>query len=52
LGVQEVTRKGMKEKDMDTISDFFYRSLKSNENNKIIHNDVIDFVSKYNKVCF
>jgi glycine hydroxymethyltransferase len=51
LGVQELTRFGMKEKEMKVIAELFRKALMENSN---IKKDVIDFRKQFQKVkyCF
>ena len=49
LGVQEMTRFGMKEKEMDTIAELFKRCLMDNKN---VSDDVRDFRKKYQVVHY
>lgn len=51
-GVQEVTRKGMKEREMAIISEFFERALRSKENPDAIRRDVAAFVGGFKRICF
>jgi len=48
LGVQEVTRRGMKEKEMSIIAEFFDESIKK----KNIRNEVINLIKKFKKVQY
>jgi glycine hydroxymethyltransferase len=54
LGVQEMTRFGMTEKDMGRIADFFRRVLVEKENPERVRNDVIQMRSEFQSVnyCF
>jgi glycine hydroxymethyltransferase len=54
LGTQELTRIGMKEKDMDTVADFISRIAVKGEEPEQVRLDVIRFKKKFNKVhyCF
>jgi len=49
LGVQEMTRFGMKEPEMEIIADFFKRCLMDG---KFVGEDVIDFRKKYQRIHF
>jgi glycine hydroxymethyltransferase len=54
LGSQELTRLGMKEKEMEEIADFFKRLLIDNEEPEKVREEVIEFRRGYQKVhyCF
>lgn len=54
LGVQEMTRFGMTEKDMGRVADFFRRVLVEKENPERVRNDVIAMRSEFQNVnyCF
>lgn len=52
IGVQEVTRRGMKENDMKTIASFFKNILKDNIAAEKIKQDVINFNSQFNSIAF
>ena len=47
IGVQEVTRRGMKEKEMETIAGFFNKIIIEGKN---IKNDVVAFNNMFAKV--
>ncbi len=48
LGTQEITRRGMKEQEMDKIADFIDRSFKG----EVFPIEVEDFASRFKKVMF
>jgi len=54
LGVQELTRWGMKERDMQTVAEFFKRTLMDEEDSKKIKDDVVTFRKQFNTIhyCF
>jgi len=54
LGVQELTRFGMKEKEMKTIAEFFRRILMDEMSTDKIKKDVIDFRKQFQEIkyCF
>jgi len=54
IGVQELTRIGMKEKDMETVAEFFKRVLIDKEDPKKVAEDVREFKAQFNEVqyCF
>ncbi len=54
LGVQELTRWGMKESEMKFIAEFFKRIIINKENLEKIKNEVIEFRKEFNKIhyCF
>jgi len=54
LGTQELTRIGMKERDMDKVADFMKRIAVDKEDPENVKLDVIQFKKKFNKVqyCF
>ncbi|MCD6512312.1 MAG: serine hydroxymethyltransferase [Thermoplasmata archaeon] len=54
LGVQELTRLGMKEQEMEEIARFFKRVLIENEEAERVRKDVINFKKNYRKIhyCF
>lgn len=49
LGVQELTRFGMKEREMNTVAEFFKRVLIENKNLK---EEVKEFKKDFNKICY
>jgi len=49
LGVQELTRIGMKENDMKTVAEFIKRAIKDKEN---VKNKVEEFRKGFQKVCY
>lgn len=54
LGTPELTRIGMKEKEMDDVAEFFERALLKNENPKKIKEDVKEFRKDFQELhyCF
>ena len=54
LGTPELTRIGMKEKEMDEVATFFERALLKNENSKKIKEDIKDFRKDFQEIhyCF
>ena len=54
LGVQEMTRFGMNEKEMKAIAEFFEDVLINNKNTKSMKDEVVDFRKDFQKVkyCF
>ena len=52
IGVQEVTRLGMKEEDMVEIARFIYRLLKRKEDPVTVRKDVIEFRKSFTKVHY
>ncbi|HDN82965.1 MAG TPA: serine hydroxymethyltransferase [Candidatus Altiarchaeales archaeon] len=54
IGVQEVTRLGMKEKDMENIAELMERLILKNENPKIIKTEVLELMSDFMEIkyCF
>ena len=52
LGTAEVTRLGMKEKEMAIIADFIADALYGNKDRKIIRENVIKFCNKFRKIHF
>ena len=54
LGTPELTRLGMKEKDMDSIAEFYKRALLKDENVKKINSDIKDFRKDFQELhyCF
>lgn len=52
IGVQEVTRRGMKEHDMKTIAYFFKKILKDKIPIEKIKKEVIDFNNQFNSIAF
>jgi glycine hydroxymethyltransferase len=51
LGTNEVTRLGMKEKDMDIIAELIYRTYKKEDSEKI-RSEVIKLKSEFNEIHF
>ena len=54
LGVQELTRLGMKEDEMEEVALFFKRLLIDGEEAGKVRKDVVDFKNNYRKIyyCF
>ena len=52
LGVQELTRWGMKEADMQTVAEFYKRAIVDREPLERIKQDVIALKQKHNKVLY
>jgi glycine hydroxymethyltransferase len=54
LGTPELTRIGMKEKEMDEVATFFERALLKNENQKKIKEDIKEFRKDFQEIhyCF
>jgi glycine hydroxymethyltransferase len=52
FGTQEVTRIGMKEKDMRQIAEFTERILFKNETISILKNEIVEFRSNFIKICY
>jgi glycine hydroxymethyltransferase len=52
IGLQEVTRLGMKQDDMEEIAAFFERALVKGENNSEISDDVARFRRDYQKLHY
>jgi len=52
LGVQEVTRIGMKEDDMGKISELIYRVVKRGDNPRKVCEDVVEFRKKFTEVHY
>ena len=52
IGTSEITRRGMKEGDMDQIAQLIYRSLILKEDAAVISKDVEALVSKFQGVAF
>ena len=52
LGVQEITRLGMKEKDIEMIADFFNKVLLKEEDTKKVKKEVISFRKNFTKVLY
>ncbi len=50
IGVQEITRRGMKEKDMATLAKFFKKTLKDQVPADIIKNEVLEFNCQFNSI--
>ena len=52
LGSQEMTRIGMKEKEMDEVAEFVYRIVVKKEDTKKVKADVKEFKKDFTKVQF
>ncbi|OUJ18852.1 Glycine/serine hydroxymethyltransferase GlyA [Methanonatronarchaeum thermophilum] len=52
LGVQELTRVGMKEKDMEVVAELMSRIIVEGEETKKVKEDVREFSDKFNKVHY
>ena len=52
VGVQEVTRRGMKEQDMKKIACFFKKILKDNTPIETIKKEVIEFNNQFNRIAY
>jgi glycine/serine hydroxymethyltransferase len=52
IGVQEVTRRGMKEQDMKTIAYFFKKILKDKVSSDKIKSEIIDFNHQFDSIAF
>jgi len=52
IGIQEMTRFGMKEKQMKTIAEFMKRALEQPEERKQIAREVAAFRSRYQKLLY
>ena len=52
IGTQEITRAGMKEKDMSEIALFFKRTLMDKENPKEVSRGVEKFTAQFNKIHY
>ena len=52
MGTQEITRTGMKEKDMNQVAEFFKRLLIDVENTEIVKKDLAEFVSNFNRIHY
>ena len=52
IGVQEVTRRGMKEDDMKIIASFFKRILKDKKPLDKVKEEVIEFNNQFNSIVF
>lgn len=52
FGTPEVTRIGMKEKDMEQISDYIRRIIFKNENDSLIKNEIIKFRKQFTKIQY
>lgn len=52
LGVQELTRWGMKEQDMQTVAEFYKRALVDKEPFDRIKQDVIAFKQRFSKILY
>ncbi|KKK95138.1 hypothetical protein LCGC14_2675810, partial [marine sediment metagenome] len=52
LGVQEMTRFGMKQDDFAVVADFFERVIMNNESPSRVREDVNEFRSKFLKIFY
>ncbi len=52
IGVQEVTRMGMREGEMEEIAEFIHRVIKKEDDPSGVRKDVIEFKSKFNKIHY
>lgn len=52
IGVQEITRIGMKEDDMDIIASFFERVLIKKEDTSKVKKDVIEFRKQFTEIKY
>ncbi len=52
IGTQEITRAGMKEKDMNEIAIFFKRTLMDKDNPKEVAKDIEKFTAQFNKIHY
>jgi glycine hydroxymethyltransferase len=52
IGTSEITRRGMKEEDMDAVAQLIYRSLIQKEEAEVVAQDVKALVSKFPDVVF
>ncbi len=52
LGVCELTRRGMKEQEMQEIAEFFNRVINLNEKPQAIRSEVVKFMSEFQEVKF
>lgn len=52
LGVCEVTRKGMKEEEMQKIADLIKRVILDNEQTHLVKKDVVKFTSEFQEIKF
>ena len=52
IGVQEVTRLGMREDDMVAVAEFIYRVTKKEEDPRRVREDVIEFRKRFSKVHY
>ena len=52
IGTQEVTRTGMKEKDMAGVAELIKRIVMDKEDTEVVAKDVAKFVSNFNKLTF
>jgi glycine hydroxymethyltransferase len=52
IGTQEITRTGMKEKDMAEVAELIKRVVIDKEDPKFVAKDVAKFVSNFNKLTF
>ena len=52
LGVQELTRWGMKEEDMQTVAEFYKRAIIDKEPVERIQSDVMEMKKRFNKILY
>lgn len=52
VGVQEITRRGMKESDMNTIADFYEQIIHKKANTEKIHSDIHEFNSEFKHIYY
>ena len=52
IGTQEITRAGMKEKDMNEVAIFFKRTLIDRDNPKEVAKDIEKFTAQFNKIHY
>jgi glycine/serine hydroxymethyltransferase len=52
LGTQEVTRRGMKEKDMEYIAKLFKRAMLDNESPEKVKKDTMDFNHSFSEIHY
>ena len=52
IGTQEITRAGMKEKDMSEIAVFFKRTLMDKDNPKEVARDIEKFTAQFNRIHY
>lgn len=52
LGVQELTRWGMKEHEMEIVADFFKKIIVERKDHKLMKKSVSDIKKSFNKICY